>query len=197
MKAEPHAILLRLDRARRQAGLDRNPMRRRQDRIQSAIAMLLVAFFLIAAPLAAVSIGSRVYETGLHIEKAQAAERRQVVGMVTNSSSTKTAQVTWRDTDGTSHTALYSNSVMFRDGTTRIWIDRSGHIAPEPRRHSQTVADAAIAALGVTLALTVSLTIVYYLTRRHLDRSRYHRWDVDWERASARWGLPGHRPDQS
>jgi hypothetical protein len=195
MKAEPHKILSRLDRARRRAGLDRNPMRRREDHIQAAVAMLLVALFLVAAPWAASSIGSRVYGAGLSTEKTQTTERRQVVG--TNSATAKTTQVTWREADGTSRAAKYQDSKMFTDGTTRVWVDRSGRITPEPRRRSQTITDASMAAVGVILALTLPLTMAYYVTRRYMDRSRYHLWDVDWERASVRWGLPGHRPDQS
>jgi uncharacterized membrane protein len=196
MKAEPHWVLSRLDRARRRAGLDRNPMRRREDRIQSAVAMLLVALFLVAAFLAALPIGSHVYAAGVRAERTQATERHGVIGTVTDPTTARRAQVTWREADGSWHRADYQGSKVLTDGRTQVWIDRSGQITPQPRRHSQTVTDTGMAAVGVILLLAVSFGIPYYVTRQRMDRDRYRRWDVDWERAGVRWGLPGHRPDQ-
>ncbi|MGI8329267.1 Rv1733c family protein [Actinomadura scrupuli] len=196
MEAEPHRILSRLDRARRRAGLDRNPMRRREDHIQSAVALLLVALYLVAASLAVFPIGSHVYAAGVRAEKTQATERHRVVGTVTDPTATRTARVTWREADGTWHTADYQGSKVLTDGRTRVWVDRSGHLTPQPRRHSQTVTDTGMAAVGVMLMLAISFSIPYYATRRRMDRNRYRRWDADWERAGVRWGLPGNRPDQ-
>lgn len=196
MKAEPRRILSRLDLARRRAGLDRNPLRRREDHIQSAVAMLLTALFLAAASVAAFSIGSRVYAAGVRAERAQAAQRHPVVGTVTDTTTARTAQVTWREADGTWRTADYQGSRVLTDGRTRVWIDRSGQITPEPRRHTQTVTDTGMAAAGVVLLLAMGFGTPYYVIRHRLDRSRYRRWDVDWERAGVRWGLPRHGPDQ-
>jgi hypothetical protein len=41
--------------------MDRNPMRRREDRIQSAVALSLALIFLAATPMMAISVGARVY----------------------------------------------------------------------------------------------------------------------------------------
>jgi hypothetical protein len=196
MKPRRHRILAGLNRARRRAGLDRNPMRRREDHIQSAAAMLLILIFLAAAPPTAAAIGAQVYASGLRTEQAQAAERRQILATVVNPNTAGTAQVTWHQADGTSHTTAYQDSRVSAGGTTRVWVDRSDRITQEPRTHDQTITDTTMTATGAVAALAICLAIAYGAIKRRLDRSRYLLWDNGWEWANVHWGLPGHRPDQ-
>jgi hypothetical protein len=63
-------------------GFDRNPMRRRTDRIQAITRAALLVALLAGAPTAAVWIGHAVYTSGLQAARAQAATWRRVPGMV-------------------------------------------------------------------------------------------------------------------
>jgi hypothetical protein len=61
----------RLARQARRLGLDRNPLRRRTDRIESSIAAGLLALFLIGAPLVAVMAGRWAHQGGLREQRSQ------------------------------------------------------------------------------------------------------------------------------
>jgi hypothetical protein len=52
-------------------GLDRNPMRRRVDRIETAIRAGLVAALILIAPPIATGVGNHVETAGLRTEHAQ------------------------------------------------------------------------------------------------------------------------------
>ena len=70
-----HAVPPATRRGRVWRGLwpDHNPVRRASDRAEAAIVAMLLAVFLIAAPLLAFAAGHWVYHSGLRAEQAQAA----------------------------------------------------------------------------------------------------------------------------
>jgi hypothetical protein len=63
-------------RSVRWLGLDRNPMRRPVDRIETAIRMGLVAALVLIAPPIAAGVGNHVKTAGLRAEHDQAPRRR-------------------------------------------------------------------------------------------------------------------------
>src|SRR4051812_17486750 len=141
-----------LGRARRNAGMDRNPLRRREDRIQSAAVILLAVLMLVAVPSAVMLVGSGVYHSGLRAELAERASRHQVTARVADSGSATGnsqvgPQVSWKLPDGTQRTAPYSGLPTW-DGNPRVWISRSGDLATPPRLHARTVAETVAAATG-------------------------------------------------
>src|SRR4051794_40965262 len=105
MKNRTRRLLSGADRMRRRAGLDRNPVRRREDHIQTMITWSLLLIFLVAATMTPYSVGSHVYRTGQRIEHSQSMSLRQVTAAIVLS--TSGLQITWKDPDGTSHQAAY------------------------------------------------------------------------------------------
>jgi multisubunit Na+/H+ antiporter MnhG subunit len=191
-----------LNRARRNAGLDRNPLRRREDRIQSAAAILLAVLMLVAVPSAVILVGSGVYHSGLRAEAAERASRHQVTAQVTASGSAtgnsqvQSPQVSWKLPDGTQRTAPYSGLQTW-DGSTRVWISRSGDLATPPRLHARTVAETVAAATGTAAVLPLTPPLAFWLLRRWLDRRRDRLWDADWAATDIGEGRPPRRrPDQ-
>src|SRR5690349_16383362 len=66
---------------------DRNPLRRRCDRAETAVLALLVITFLAAAPFAALAAGGWAYASAHHARLAQQAAWRQVPARVLTVSS--------------------------------------------------------------------------------------------------------------
>lgn len=190
-----------LNRARRRAGLDRNPMRRREDHIQSAVGIMLAAAFLLLAPWAAISVGARVYGSELRTEHLESAQRHMVTAKViapgteAAHATVRTLKVSWRDARGTIRTADYQATTTEAGTTTTIWVDRADHAVLPPREHAQTIADTVLTGMAIVLGVLGVLMSVYALLRRRLDRSRYRLWDAGWAWADVKWGQRGNRPE--
>jgi hypothetical protein len=194
MKNTSRRLLSGADRIRRRAGLDRNPLRRREDHIQTAITWSLLLIFLVAATVTAHSVSSHAYRTGLRIEQSQRMNMHQVTATVVPSASG--FQVIWKDSDGTTYQAAYPVGTMSSGNKARIWVDPSGKVAKTPRRHAQTIADAVLAGSGMFLAALALLTACLWSTGNLLNRRRSRSWELAWERTDIRYGQPGRKPDQ-
>src|SRR3954469_7496591 len=156
MKNRSRRLLSGADRMRRRAGLDRNPVRRWEDHLQTAITWSLLSVFLVVATMTAYSTGSHAYRTGLRVEQSQRVNLRQVTAAVVPSGSD--FQVVWTDPHGTSHRAAYPVGTMNSGNTARIWVDRSGKVVKTPRRHAETLVESGLAGSGVFLAAFAVLT---------------------------------------
>jgi DNA polymerase III epsilon subunit-like protein len=72
----------RLERCARRLGLDRNPLRRRMDRIEAAIRLATMILLLVAVPIAAIVGGRRADHLALRQAHAQAAADHQVTAIL-------------------------------------------------------------------------------------------------------------------
>lgn len=202
MNSKLTAVAAAANRARHRAGLDRNPMRRREDHIQTTVGIILTLVFLVSAPWAALLVGGQVYRSGAATERVQHAQRHPVTATVVDPgkspghSTTTTLQVSWQSADGVRHVADYQGVATDVGAKTTLWVDRAGNVVREPRRHAETISDAVLAGSGVDLAILGVLLTGQAMLRRRLDRSRYRLWDAGWAWANVKWGLPGNRPGQ-
>ena len=73
---------------------DRDPLRRRADRAEFAVLVVLLVAFLAGAPLTALAAGQWVAASGLHAERAQAG-RRQVAAVLLHDASTSVGSVSF------------------------------------------------------------------------------------------------------
>jgi hypothetical protein len=182
---------IRLDRLRRRFGLDRNDLRRGIDRVQWALATVLLMVFLAAAPAAAMSVADRVYATGMRTEAREAATRQQVDATIIDpaemprSSPGDTGhpavRMRWPAPDGSYRTGYVPyRSRAAKGASQRIWINDTGTVTVHPRRHVQTVGDTVYAACGTTLAIGALLLVAYGGLRRRCDRRRAELWETEW-----------------
>ncbi|GII81475.1 hypothetical protein Sru01_64570 [Sphaerisporangium rufum] len=181
---------------------DRNPLRRRSDRIE-AVAVLVTMLAVLAAVWPALLAGRVVYQRGLVAERVEPAVRHRVTAVLLEdaaSSDTVTSQgavlgikakVMWHTPDGRARSQVVPVPAQAKAGSTlKMWIDAAGRPAAAPRTHPQTVADAVVAGFGVFAGGTGLLIGGLALARWSLDRRRYQEWEEAWSTAHDRWRRP-------
>lgn len=183
-----------LRRLRRRLGLEPSPLRRRVDRVQRAIALALLVILLGTAPLVAAWVASWSYEAGVRAEKAERADRQQVVATVTSIGTSsagdpylhETVQATWRGPGGENRVGTLPSWKGAEIGAKRtIWVDGSGDLTVRPRPHSRTVTDAAYAGTAAAVGAGLPVLLVYVFVRNRCDRHRDRLWEADWARMDA------------
>lgn len=186
----------RLGRFVRGRRLDRNPLRRSTDRIETMVLAVLAIAFLAGAPLAAAATGGWLHGMAQREQLAQQASLRQVpaaVLAVTPPAANGTqlaweARARWKAPDG----QVVTNEVPVPAGTAvgatiQVWTDRSGDLASAPLVNAQVADQGAFGeVLGVVAAAGV-LALAGVLARRALDRRRMAAWDADWQATGPRW----------
>ncbi|MFI6175119.1 hypothetical protein ACIA8R_06220 [Nonomuraea sp. NPDC051191] len=196
MRAVMNAAMLRIRRHRP----DRNPLRRRSDRLESAglaVAVLLVLLSVWPAVLA----GRVAYEGGLRDARVGPGHRQQVTATVLREprpvrpgfgeAATSTVPASWTTPAGSARTGQVQVPAGTRAGqTVPLWIDPEGDPTTPPAGHTDVVLrGVGLAAFVQVLACLLVLGAVAAL-RRLLDRRRYADWDAAWLRADDRWRRP-------
>jgi hypothetical protein len=178
---------------------DGNPLRRASDRAETAIAAVLLAGFLIGAPLLAVACGQWASGSALRAEKAEQATRHQVTAVLLASTANSTqnaygapalveARARWTGLDGITRTGKILAPPDEKAGSRlTIWVDASGGQTGQPLQGSDIAAQYTIAALLGPVVLGLVLLGGWTLTRRTLDRRRMAAWDADWQITGPRW----------
>jgi hypothetical protein len=190
----------RLARCTRWLGFERNPLRRRTDRIEAAIRLVMIVLFLVAVPIAVIAAGRLADHLALRQAHAQQATEHQVTAVLL-----RQAQATGVPDPYTSIQLTYvlgrwqppgqqsrSGQVLAPVGapagsTVTVWIDRSGALASPPPDHRDIAGDVAIAAVAAGLLACVLLLGSTALARRALDRRRLAAWDAEWRATGPLW----------
>jgi hypothetical protein len=185
-----------LGRFARGRRIDRNPLRRASDVMETVVLALLVVGFAVGAPLLAQAVGARTYAHAHSEEVSQRASRYEVsvIPLVLPASgSGGTYQDTdeparWTAPDGTVRTG----QVLVPAGTRRgaavpAWTTRQGMITDPPLQSSQVIAQADFAAVFSVLCLGVLLGGAGVATRSVLNRRRMREWGTEWQAVGPRW----------
>jgi hypothetical protein len=182
---------------RRRWGLwpDRNPLRRRCDRVEAAIVAGLVAALVLGGPLAALAAGRWAYDTALRTERAGEAARHQVAAVLLTTAqgwSPATAQARWTAPDGARRTGwVPAPASAPADASVRVWVDAAGRPAEPPLRHSQVEGQAVMAAVAAVFAVTMLLGGAGLFARQVADRRRLAAWDTQWRATGPKWSRHG------
>lgn len=155
---------------------------------------VLVAAFLISAPLAALAMGAWVHGMARQAQLAQEASRREATAVVLTVTPPAAnviiwqAQARWTAPDG--HTVAHQIPVPSGTavgGTLQVWTDRAGDPTTAPLLDSQVAGQTAFGeALGV-ITPAVVIIAAGALARRALNKSRMAAWDADWQATGPRW----------
>jgi hypothetical protein len=184
-------------RLARRLGLDGNPLRRRTDKIAACFAALLLAMFLIGAPVLSVTaIGwaSRTGATG-----QQAARSWHQVSAVLRQAARAPAfsrealgfsrvQARWIAPDGRVRSGPILVSAGLAAGhTVPLWVDGAGLPAGPPPGHGATLAREATAGAVAAVALGIVLLCLASAGRWMLDRRRLADWETAWAAVGPQW----------
>ena len=189
-----------LARCARRLGFDRNPLRRRTDRIEAVIRLATVILLLVAVPIAAIAAGWEADHLALRQAHAQEAAEHEVTAVLL-----QRAQATGVPDPYTSVQMTYalarwqppvqsprSGQVLVPAGapagsTVAVWIDAAGAVASPPPDHREIAGNVYIAAVVTSLVTILLLLESNALARRVLDRRRLSAWDADWRATGPLW----------
>ena len=188
---------MKTTRIARKLGLDGNPLRRRTDKIAARFAALLLAVFLIGAPLLSVAaVGWAGHHGAAELAAKRSWHRVSAVLLQGAPAPTATTGVLgyhqvlarWTAPDGRVRTGRIPVSADMAAGRrVRLWVDAAGSPAGPPPNHRQVLADEAVAAVVATVALGIALLCLAWAGRRVLDRRRLADWEATWAAVGPEW----------
>jgi hypothetical protein len=188
---------MKTSRLARRLGLDGNPLRRRTDKIAACVAVLLLAAFLIGAPLlsaAAAGWEARSMAAGLGAERslhqvsAVLLQATPAPGGATVALIHPLAPARWTAPDGRVRTGRIPVSTGLAAGrTVRLWVNPAGWPAGQLLNHRQVVASEATAAAAASVALGFVLLCLAWAGRCVLDRRRLAEWEAAWTAVGPQW----------
>ncbi len=152
-----------LTRLARALGLDRNPLRRATDRAEAWIRAGLLAVFLIAGPMAALSAGHWAYHPGTTAAQVPAAPAHRVRPAALQQAPTITD--------------------LPRVGQGgRVWAGAPGEGTGRSARTGEV-----LAAVMTLAAMALALRAVLRLALALLSRRRLAAWETAWSRVGPQW----------
>lgn len=177
---------------------DRNPLRRRVDRLKATIALCLLVAFLAGAPLLGLLAGRAVYQAGLASQRTEQADWHPVTAVLLARSPVQhtirgtgigtPVRARWTAPDGRVRTGLVQAPPGARAGSTlRIWVTSAGRLTTRPLQPFQVSDQADLAGLGAAAGFGVVLLIGGIGASRWLDRRSLAAWGADWRATAPRW----------
>jgi uncharacterized protein DUF3592 len=188
---------MKTPRLARTLGLDGNPLRRRTDKIEARLAALLLAVFIIGAPLLAVATVGWV---GRAVTAEQRVERswRQVPAVLLQAApappstgegtSYSWVRARWITPGGSRRTGQIPVSTRMAAGrAVRLWVDAAGSPADPPLTHRAVLGRETIVAVGAPFAMGIVLMCLAWAGRWELDRRRSADWEAAWSAVGPQW----------
>jgi len=182
----------------RHLALDRNPLRRRTDRIETCIMAGLLAAFLAGAPLIAIAAGSWAHTGDLREQHAQRSWHQVPVVLLQAapqqtavrhaSSAANWVLAVWTPPGGHARVGEVPVPPGSRAGSmVLVWADRSGPVAGVPLTHDVISARVIAAGLLALAFLAIVLLGIARLARWMLGRRRLAAWDAAWTSFGPQW----------
>jgi len=174
--------------------LGRNGLRRRSDRIEGALLLVLVAAFGVAVAAASL-LGTHIY----HWQRAGAARLHPVVavlartGPIDNMGGNEEAWALWRAPDGRrlSGTLTMVTAPGIWEATAgspvSVWVTRTGEPTAPPPSRALMIFNAVLMGIWVACGAGMALVCCYWICRRVLDRARLAAWESAWALTGPRW----------
>lgn len=184
-------------RLRHQLGLDRNPLRRRTDRVEAMFLLFAVVAFVPLAAVATILTASWTHSAGIGEQRA-GATLTQVTAVLVKpvpaarppASPLAWAQARWV-ASGRVHLGVVPALRGSPPGTrVPIWVDRTGRIQSAPPTAGQITSRVAAVAVMTPLAVALGLWLSYRVLRRSLDRRRLAAWGRAWSVVGPLWTRP-------
>lgn len=178
--------------------LDRNPLRRTSDRIETVALALLVAAFAAGTTLAVLAGARSAAAAGQRTARAQAGWHQ--AGAVVLGSAPRTAhakfqaapdprvRARWTVAGGASRAGeIYLPPGTPAGSTVPVWVDRLGRLVQAPVQGTDLMIRAALQGLLAVSLLAAGLAGLGWAVRRLLNRWRLAAWDLGWSATGPQW----------
>jgi hypothetical protein len=194
----------RLARCARWLGFDRNPLRRRTDRIETALRLATLILLLVAVPVLTLAAGRQADHQAIsQVHSQQAADHEVTAVLLRQAPPTgvpdpyTSVQMTlalarWQPPGQPARSGEVLAQAGARAGSTvTVWIDASGAVTSPPLDPRVIAGNVCIAAVVTCLVTSLLVLGANALARRALDRRRLRAWDAEWRATGPLWS--GHR----
>jgi hypothetical protein len=177
---------------------DRNPLRRRTDRVE---AYLLAGLFVAAAagaPLAAQAASRAAYSSALRTQQEQLATRQQVKAKLTEAAGSAMngytlneyvpTMATWKSATGkpgSGHVLAQTGSA--EGSPVTVWVAPNGDLASPPLTVAQVAGQGDAGALGAVAGVIVAFLTGTGVVRYVMYRRRMAAWEADWLLTAPMW----------
>jgi hypothetical protein len=174
-----------------------NALRRRSDRIESAIVAGLLAFFVLCGPGAAIAAGSAAdhamlgqvrAEQGWHRVRATLThpEARRLQASASNWV-VQSAEASWT-AGGRAHAGWIPLAAPpGKARTASVWVNSAGTPTGPPSAYANLHLAIGLAALSAVLVVAGILFLAAVATRFVLNRRRMADWDTAWRAIGPHW----------
>jgi hypothetical protein len=187
-----------LGRVARGARPDRNPLRRRSDRVEAYIFGGLVVVAAVAAPVGAIRVGDAVHAAAARAAQVQDDTWRQVPAVLLapprapgsgySVSGTSPALAQWTALGGRQHTGqVIVPADMLKGTVTTIWTDQSGNAASPPLTQAEVAEQGTFAALATVAVVLLACLLTAAATRVVVNRRRMAAWTAGWAVTAPMW----------
>jgi hypothetical protein len=177
---------------------DRNPLRRRIDRVE---AYLLAGLFVAAAagaPLAAQTASRTAYSSALRLQQEQLATRQQVKARLTETAGsamngyTLNAEVptsaTWKSATGVPGSGhVLAESGRPKGSVVIVWASQNGDLVNPPLTAAQVAGQGDAGAFGAVAGVAVAFLTGTGVIRYVMYRRRMAAWEADWLLTAPTW----------
>jgi hypothetical protein len=174
-----------------------NALRRRSDRIESAIVAGLLAFFVLAGPGAAIAAGSLADHAMLGEVRAEQSWHR-VTATLTHPGARRleasasdwvvqSARASWT-VGGRTHTGWIPLAAPpGKARTASVWVNSAGHLTGPPSANADLHLAVGLAAFAAALVVAAIVFLSAVVTRLVLNRRRMADWDTAWRAVGPQW----------
>ncbi|ORA34875.1 Rv1733c family protein [Mycobacterium aquaticum] len=164
------------------------PLVRTSDRVEAAVAFLVLILVLLAVPVAG-ALGTTAYDTRVHEYAAQRLTSHRIDAITTDDSSPSkmryqdayVTQVQWQFA-GKQYIDTIRTPVRLKPGDHKsIWVDAAGNRTVAPLTDHDAAIDAVGIAIASWLAVAGAGAAMLVVVRSQANRHRYAGWDRELE----------------
>lgn len=181
-------------RLRHQLGLDRNPLRRRSDRIEAIFLLIAIVVFVPLATVATILVASWTHAAGVAEQRAGSTLRPVTAVLIQPAPMQRPPASPWLWTRARwiAYGKVHLGPVAAAPGTQvgrrlPIWVDRSGNVRPAPPTSGEITARVVLVAALSPMAVALGLWMSWRALIRVLDRRRLAAWGRAWSVVGPLW----------
>lgn len=177
--------------------LDRNPLRRKSDRIETCVLAGSLAAAIAGAPFAGIAASQAAYAAAVHAEHAQLAASHEVRAVLLQSAGTAggdllepgvPAQARWTSATGVTRTGeVLAPPGAAKGSSVLVWTSASGSLTTAPLQPGQAATQADLAAVAAVSGIGILYLCTAVITLRVLNRRRMAAWQEDWAVTEPMW----------